>query len=528
MIKLLNIYYIITEDIIRMKEAEKGKFSADTRKKEHKPMKKVFLSIGSILILILAAVSFIFIPAMVQGSGTELPPFGRFNKKPIEYKTGSYFASMVQYYSEQMKNNGSQLDESAYFSIFNTAFSSTVLNMAFTQAVEASGYIVPDAAIDRSMLPYFYDSNGVYSPKIFRDTPDTDKIELRNQIANGLVYQRYYDDSFGSQSEALGDSPLYGIKTASAETPFLQRMGERQRSFEYAAFKTADYPRTEAAAWGMQNPDLFTKYDMSVVSVSDENTAKKLLKQLQNNELVFEDAVAEYSRNYYSSTDGKVVNSYRYQLKSIMKDEQSLNELTGLEPGAISGVIPTVNGFSIFKLNAPAVDADFTDSAMIETVYSYMNSYEAGVIERYYVDTAKDFAAVATRSGFDAACAQYGLTKGALDAFPLNYNDNPLLKTMSAADTALAGASLNDNFLKTAFSMQKDEISSPIVVNKNVIVLKMTEEITVPAEQNSTVSILYPYYITQFDQSSVQSAIMSSDKLQNDFIQVYFNNFMKY
>ena len=116
--------------------------------------KKIMISVGSIIILVLAAISFIFIPAMVQGGGSELPPLGYYNKKPIEYKQGTYFTSLVQFYSEQV---GSENLQAAYFDIFNMAFNGAVLNEAFSQAVDATGYIVPTSIIDRNMLPYFYD-----------------------------------------------------------------------------------------------------------------------------------------------------------------------------------------------------------------------------------------------------------------------------------------------------------------------------------------------------------------------------------
>ena len=104
-----------------MKETEKfkGKSSA----------KKILINVGSILILVLAAISFIFIPAMVQSAGNEIPPFGYYDKKPIEYKQGSYFTNLVQMYSDQV---GSANVQNAYFDIFNSAFTGSVLNIAFS------------------------------------------------------------------------------------------------------------------------------------------------------------------------------------------------------------------------------------------------------------------------------------------------------------------------------------------------------------------------------------------------------------
>ena len=99
------------------------------------------------------------------------------------------------------------------------------MNEAFTQAVDATGYVVPTALLDRNMIPYFYDENGVYSKKLFNEASDSTKIELRNSLENSLVYQRYTEDLFGSTSDKIGDYAMYGLKTPSKEAAFINSMG---------------------------------------------------------------------------------------------------------------------------------------------------------------------------------------------------------------------------------------------------------------------------------------------------------------
>ena len=482
--------------------------------------KKILISAGSIIILVLAAISFIFIPAMVQGGGSEIPPLGYYNKKPIEYKQGTYFTSLVQFYSEQV---GSENLQSAYFDIFNTAFNGAVLNEAFTQAVDATGYVVPTALLDRNMIPYFYDENGVYSKKLFNEASDSTKIELRNSLENSLVYQRYTDDLFGSASEKIGDYAMYGLKTPSTEIVFIDSMGENQRTFQVVSFDMTNYPAAEAITWGQNNADLFTQYDLSVISLADEVAANNLLKQLQNNEILFEDAVTELSRNYYSGTDGKLLNKYKYQLNNIVTDEASLNALTTLTEGQLSDVVATTNGYSIFRGDGASIPANFEDETLVDAVVSYMRSYESGLIETYYLDLAQDFWNVASVSGMAEACRQFEVQPTEVGPFPLNYGSSPLFPSMSSTDVALNGAASNENFMKTAFSMQMDEISSPIVLNNYVVMLMLTEEATTPVENDAA---MFDSYVVQFDQVGVQNAIMTSDKLQNDFLTVFFKYFM--
>lgn len=496
-----------------MKETEKfkGKSSA----------KKILINVGSILILVLAAISFIFIPAMVQSAGNEIPPFGYYDKKPIEYKQGSYFTNLVQMYSDQV---GSANVQNAYFDIFNSAFTGSVLNIAFSSAVEKSGYVVPDPQVDRAMLPYFYDTNGVYSPKIFNDTPDSTKIELRNAMEDNLIFQRYTEDVFGSQTEKLGTYTMYGLKSPSAEKNFVSMMDTNKRGFSLASFSLLDYPDTEVAKWGESNKDLFTRYDMSVISVADATTAETVLGRIKNNELVFEDAVTEYSTNYYSGTDGKLTSAYKHQLQNILTDATSLTALQNLPAGQISEVMQTQNGYAIFKNNAAPTPADMTDADTLTAVRSHMSANEKGIIEDYFLNIAKDFWTAASTSSFAEACTQFNITPVDIPPLALNYGNSPVLTSLQAADGSMVNAEQNENFLKTIFSMKLNEISSPMVLNDNVVVLQYTQEDnTVSAENTASTFAMYSTY---FDQTSVQNSIMSSDKLENNFLQVFYKYIM--
>lgn len=496
-----------------MKETEKfkGKSSA----------KKILINVGSILILVLAAISFIFIPAMVQSAGNEIPPFGYYDKKPIEYKQGSYFTNLVQMYSDQV---GSANVQNAYFDIFNSAFTGSVLNIAFSSAVEKSGYVVPAPQVDRAMLPYFYDTNGVYSPKIFNDTPDSTKIELRNAMEDNLIFQRYTEDVFGSQTEKLGTYTMYGLKSPSAEKNFVSMMDTNKRGFSLASFSLLDYPDTEVAKWGESNKDLFTRYDMSVISVADATTAETVLGRIKNNELVFEDAVTEYSTNYYSGTDGKLTSAYKHQLQNILTDATSLTALQNLPAGQISEVMQTQNGYAIFKNNTAPTPTDMTDADTLAAVRSYMSANEKGIIEDYFLNIAKDFWTAASTSSFAEACTQFNITPVDISPFALNYGNSPVLTSLQAADGSMVNAEQNENFLKTIFSMKLNEISSPMVLNDNVVVLQYTQEDnTVSAENTASTFAMYSTY---FDQTSVQNSIMSSDKLENNFLQVFYKYIM--
>ncbi|MGI5172589.1 peptidylprolyl isomerase [Treponema sp. OMZ 840] len=489
------------------------------KKEGHKPITKTLLYIGSVIILILAAVSFIVIPAMLPGAQEKLPPLGSYKGKKIEYVQGSYFTEAVAYYDNLQKERMSRenLQNTAdgdMLSIFIQAFRDTVMTLAISDEVKKSGYIVPEPLVQRAMLPYFSNSSGTYSAKIFRDTPNNRKIEIRKQVENQLVYSRYSDD-------------ISNLKSSNAEIQFIADMNKAARSFDAAFFSTAEYPKEEAAAFGKNNPELFIKYDLSVITLETESEAKKLASRLKNNELVFTDALSEYSTKQYSDDKGALNNKYHYQLKNIVKSEDAFKELTALAQGGISGAIETSSGWSIFMCTGAAENADFADASMANLVYNYMTVYEAGIIEEYFINIAKDFSAQAAVQGFTEAALTYNAQTAEIPPFPINYGNTQLLGSIAfGIIPQLAEAQSNEKFLTTAFSLAEKEISEPLVLGQNIVVLQLKSIETDEKVSSELLQYIYPRYTSQTDAAAVQSFFMASPHLKNNVFDVFFKHFM--
>lgn len=489
----------------------------------HKPVKKILISVGSVIILVLAAVSFIFLPAMVQSMGGELPAFGYFDGVPIKYENGSYFAQAVQNYSQLMQLQGYPVEQSM-FTIFNSAFNAAVLNTAFTHEVQKAGYIVPASQINEAMMPYYADINGNYSPKKFNDTPQAERIRVRDQAENQLLHQRYIDDLTGAA--AAGAEPVYGAKISSKEIPFIKQAALQERSFRMAVFNTAGYPQSEAAAFGQAHADLFTRYDLSVITAATQQEAESIHRQLAANEIVFEDAAASLSLKNYSGDDGKLTENYRYQLQNMLSNEADLAAVTGLAAGALSGVVQAGASYAVFRADGPAVQPDFSDEALLADVLAYMRIYETGIIEDYFTAQATDFAARAAVDGFDQASAALSVRTVDIPAFPLNYADNALFATIpSAAVPELSGAQTNAEFLETAFSLSGQELSQPLVLGENIVVLQLAAAEEADETDLNLIDGNYATNVEQFDYQSLQNAVMQDPRFQNDFFTVYFEYF---
>ncbi len=484
--------------------------------------KNSFYTLGSLIILLICAFVFVILPAFTGSSAKQekLPSFGKYNGKEIRYEQGTDFADFVSHYGQMFQSYGQQMDSSTYYYVFNYAFNSTVMKMAYTDEVKKAGYKVPKTAVNRQMLPYFNDENGKYSSKIYKQTPAATVASIKEEVEESLLSSRFYDDNFGSQTDIMGLNPLYGLKESNAELDFLNAMNVNKRGFNMAVFPLSDYPAEEKLAYGKNNAAKFVKYDLSAITITDESTAKTVAKRLANEEITFEDAISEYSEKNFTNTEGKLTYKYQYQIENMLSNKENLDEIAKLSVGAVSSIIQTTNGYTIFKCDAELVQPDFEASEIVDTISSYMNVYETSLIEDFFTAKAKDFTSAAMNSDFAAACTDFAIENVTIEPFPLNYGSATITHSVDTSVKGLANADTNENFLKTAFSLKLNEISAPIVMNNNVIVIQYTTENTDEGDDASISEI------TTYDESSTSEFIMNSPKLVNNFAEVYYQYLM--
>lgn len=487
--------------------------------------KNTVYTLGSLIILLICAFCFVVLPAVEgrtsRNQGGDTPVFGKYNGKEIKYEQGSEFANFVSQYGQMYQMYGQQLDQTTYYQIFNQAFKSTVMNYAYSEAVKKSGYVVPKTAITRSILPYFQDENGNYSSKLYKQASDDIKQDLHNSAEAALIADRFANDNFASDDEKVGLTALYGLKNSEAEKKFIANMNKEQRSFKVAAFSKSDYPLEEKLKFANQNAALFNKYDMTIVTVEEKSNAESIAKRIANNEITFEDAVSEYSEKTYSSSDGKLTNAYQYQISNILQNKDDLAAITGLSTGAVSDIIQTNTGYSIFKNNAAVTKPDFNSEDLQRVLSSYISAYELTLIEDYFTAKANDFIKEAKASDFASAAEKLNVKTSEILQFPLNYGNVSVLNSLDTSADGMSNADKNENFLKTAFSLKLNELSEPVVLNNNIIVLQYTKEGS-SDDDDVNVNLLVSY-----DQTSATDSIMKSDKLEDNFLTVYFDNYMR-
>lgn len=477
--------------------------------------------IGSFIVFILAVICFVVfgvgteIIAAITGAG-QPTSFGKYDGKDIELVPGSDFANAVQNYSNYFQQQGQNLDENAYFYIYSYAFNAAVQSAAYKDAVKKSGYAPSDKAVNRVILPYF-SNNGKYDPALYAQYSESDKATMRKDVANSLTYQRFSDDVFGSNDD------MFGFKASPKETDFVSTMASTKRGFEVAYFDKNSYPDSEVLSYANENKDKFTKYSLSVISTDDEAEAKKIHSQLLNNEVTFEDAISEYSKKYYSNSEGKVTNDYAYQISANLDSEDDLSKISALKKDEISEPVKMKNGFAIFKAAEDSVPADFANETTLNDVKSYIRANESGRIEDYFMAKANDFVKAAAGGNFDEKAAELGVQVAAASPFPLNYGELSFADKITADDVpALSGAGTNENLLEKAFALKENEVSEPIVNGNYIVVLKLanTENVELSDDEKNHIADS----LKEYDYSSAQTAILTSDKVVNNVAQTYFKS----
>ena len=193
----------------------------------------------------------------------------------------------------------------------------------------------------------------------------------------------------------------------------------------------------------------------------------------------------------------------------------------------ISAAVETLMGYSIFKNDGGAIQPDFSSEDTLKDIQNYISTYETSIIEDYFSDMAKSFIKDAKASDLDTAAANYdNATIDELAAFPLNYGSSGIFEAMDTSSiNVLATADKNEDFLKKAFSLKLNEYSDPIIIGGDIVVLQYTGSEAVEKAEDAEPSD-YSTQLVNFDQATTQDVVFQSPKLENDFIAVYFDNFM--
>ena len=202
-------------------------------------IKNPFVYAGTIVILIITIIAFVFIPSIggIGASGSKLS-FGSWDGKPISYEAGSYFATQVAQINDYLRQQGMSEDNFQLYAyqVWNLAFQSAAVRTAILDTVKSSGFRVTEAGIDEAIAAdENFQENGVFSIEKYKALPKSEQLALRKSTEEDLYIRRFYED-------------LYSSAPSTGEIEFVASMIKPQRSITYASLSLDEYPREEIAA----------------------------------------------------------------------------------------------------------------------------------------------------------------------------------------------------------------------------------------------------------------------------------------
>ena len=490
-------------------------------KPEHKEKRKMnpILYIITLIILVVVVVTFVGTPVAGRIGQSQKIIFGTYNDREIEYRPGNYLSRQKDIIGEQIRQRSDSQDVlSQAYQVWREAFRRTVVHVGILDKIEESNLYVTDERIDFELTQYGpYVQNGEFSEELYQATSNAEKYSTRQLFRENLKEEQYRRDYFER------------LKSSSESKAFIKAMATPERMFTFINYSFSEFPLEEVLSYAEENEYLFQRINLSRITINSSSAdAEAVREQITSGEAGFEDLAQTQSVDSFKEKGGEMGWVSYHSLQDDFPDEQTLQSVFDLEAGEVSSVIENNDLWFIYRCNEETTSPDFDDEEVQEEVRTYMERFEAGRIEDYFTAQANEFITTAEEIGFDQASLQYNKQNNFTDYFPINYGSAFFLKGVRSMgeSSALNGAPYNEEFFIQAFSLEENELSEPIILDRNVIVLKLQDEREPPANQVEQIEMYYQYIVQQYRDQDLRSYFLESDKLEDNFNQTFSKYFI--
>lgn len=474
------------------------------------------LYVFSVVILVIIVVSFVGGPLIGQfASPGEYPVFGRYQGEPIEFAPGSFFQQALRDADQQLaaQSGGDRQSLQYQFQVYRQAFERTILHMAVMAEAERGGMQVSSNRVTEqiAMLPRFQE-NGEFSSVAYEQTPQTEIMSLRDTMEEQILYDEFLRDV------------LQGFVYSSEEARFFADQARIERRFEIARFDFDEFPVENVRSFAQDNEDLFRTIEISSITTGvDETTLEEVSRQYRDEEASFEELARDFSLDQFSEEGGRRGTLYSYELEQLILDQADVESLFSAETGTISEIIDTQDGFAVFRIERSAEPADLSDDDVIVDLRAYIEEFERGIMEDYFFEEADRLVARA-RSGesFSDVSDSAPVAIQETNFFPLNFGALPFLPRLEiSGGDSLPGAMRDEDFLRTAFSLEQDEVSDPILLDDDLIVLRFLEERERDSVDLEEIEEFMPFYFQQLQAGEFERVLLDPSLIEDNFNQTF-------
>ena len=484
----------------------------------HRLKTQPLLFVGTVLVLVIVIIAFVFVPAMVPDAryGGDLI-FGYYNKIPIKYVRDNYFYQVQQSLSQ---NQQPSPDDPNYlyniYMIWREAYEAAVIRIAILDEMKQAGYSAPEDVVDREVAKYFQE-NGRFSTARYRAMDNTSRINLWRQVQEGITVGYYLND-------------LMDLRSSPQEASFVSSMASPRRSFDLAAFPFYSYPDSEVISYAQANPALFRITRLSRITVyTNEREARQILDMVRNGTYTFEEAARGSSQDMYAERGGDMGIRMAYELIAEIRDEQARESVINLQRGAISDLVSLSSGWAFFRAEEAVQNADTSDPSQRDKIRDYIMENLRGRAEDWLIAEAERFSTLVRENGFDEAVEAAGIYKQSFGPIPVNYGNSALFSSVASAgvpELSIAGA--NAFFWRAAFSTPLNTPSVPLVIGNNVVVLFPYEETMAEEDEIQMIEMYYPYWMESSLDQMYRYYFLSSEKLDDRFDETFWKIYYPY
>ena len=475
---------------------------------------------GSVVILIIIVVTFVGTPTVRSAAGGRGGVvFGKYAGREITYTQGGYFAQQRELLGERAQAAGEAVDNiNVVYQIWREAFVQTVRHMAILEDARLSRLYVSDDAVDQALIHYGpYLENGEFSEARYRRASAQQKYATRQLYREQLTQDQFLQDT------------ISGVVSSKTEAQKLAAMAGTERSFRYVAFPFTSYPREKIVEYGTANAAKFARIKISrILLTGGKSEAESIKSRLDADPLRFEEIAKASSKDSYAAGGGAMGWQYRYDLELDFETPGPVDTIFALAPGQISPALEGKYGWMIFRCEEAALPIDLTLEEDRQTISTYLDRYEAGLVQDYFLEQAKSFVSRARTAGFDQTAVADSRIVGTTTSFPMNYQGVFFLKPVSAEGetsateaSPFADALYSEEFFRQAFGIREGEVSEPVVMQNAVVVLTLRAETGASQDDLAFMDDYYTYLRQQNLAADLEEALLDETRFVDNFDKVF-------
>ena len=223
------------------KKLSTPKTTQEKKAEQHKKKQRNLMT-GTIIILVITVISFVFVPAMAgSGSSGGSLVFGKYGNTPITFEQGNYFSQQVESINSMYRDSlgaNSNVDFLRQL-IWRSAFNQTVVRTAMLEEIDSAGAGVSSKKIDRAIVTSgMFDVNGTFDESAYMNTSGSRMKEIRESFQEDLRVQIFNEDT------------MYNLKRSDKQLDFLLAMGSPEKNFDYALYPYSAYPAARVSEYG--------------------------------------------------------------------------------------------------------------------------------------------------------------------------------------------------------------------------------------------------------------------------------------